>query len=722
MPVEAAAITPQHYIVTTSRASKERVLVLKQADTFGVFDTFGDIDAGERCEEGIFHNGTRFLSRFALSLAGGRPLLLSSNVRRDNIVLAVDLTNPDVYFKDEVVLPRGALHIYRSKFLWRAACHERLQVRSFSLSEVEIVLVVRLAADYADIFEVRGEERSRRGKILDPSLGDHSVTLGYEGLDRVLRRTTISCSPRPLSISGSEIHVALRLRPKAEVSFDLVVQCELEDAPRSVPGYDAALAESEKMYAGTERLESSIHSTNEQFNTWIRRSLADLNMMLTATRHGLYPYAGVPWFSTPFGRDGIITALECLWLAPGVARGVLTYLAATQATDFSDEQDAEPGKILHETRGGEMAALNEVPFARYYGSVDSTPLFVMLAAAYYKRTGDLAFVRSIWPNIELALDWIDRYGDADRDGFVEYSRRSRSGLVQQGWKDSYDSVFHAGGRLAEPPITLCEVQGYVYAAKTGAAMLAGALGGRERSEQLSRQAAELQERFEKAFWSEEIGAYALALDGAKQACLVRASNQGHCLWTGIARPDHARIIADSLLRDTFFSGWGVRTLASTETCYNPMSYHNGSVWPHDNAILVAGLARYQFKEHALKILSGLFEASTYCDLHRLPELFCGFARRPGRAPTLYPVACSPQAWACGAVAMMLADCLGVDIDAPGRQLTFLRPMLPEYLPEMHVTHLVVGEAVVDLSLYRYPSVVAVTVARRRGDLDVITLN
>jgi glycogen debranching enzyme len=410
-----------------------------------------------------------------------------------------------------------------------------------------------------------------------------------------------------------------------------------------------------------------------------------------------------------------------LWVDEKIAAGVLRTLAATQATNFDPGSDAQPGKILHEARNGEMANVGEVPFRRYYGTVDATPLFLMLAGMYFERTADRKLIFELWPNIKAALHWIDTYGDRDGDGFVEYFRETDSGLANQGWKDSHDAVFHSDGSGAEGPIALCEVQGYVFAAKRAAAAMARVLGDGELARQLEEEAEHLREQFERAFWCPDLGTYALALDGDKRPCRVRASNAGHALFTGIADPQRARQTADTLMSPESVSGWGIRTLSCGEARYNPMSYHNGSVWPHDNALTALGFARYGFKAEAARVLEGLFSAATHQESRRLPELFCGFIRRPHRGPTAYPVACSPQAWSAATPFGLLAACLGLHLVHDDDQVCFQNPVAPEFLQEVVIRNLRLGPSRMDVRLHRYGHDMTANVLSRAGTAGLVVV-
>lgn len=718
-PRTVVEIEGRYYILATSSPADENDRVLKHGDSFAVFDRHGDIRPIGLSEEGIYHRGTRFLSGLILRLADERPLLLGSTTRGDNSRLAIDLTNPDMTL-DGQRLRSGTIHISRTKVLWAAACHERIELRNFGEVPVSLPMSVRFAADYVDLFEVRGLQRDRRGSLRSPRVTPATVVLGYVGLDGLRRQTRIAFERAPDTLDGGRATYRVELDPGATVQIEVRIACEFDRASRQI-AFTTALDRSGQELHGRVARSARISSSSDPFDEWVDRSLSDIVMMTSETAEGPYPYAGVPWFSTVFGRDGLVTALQMLWVQPWLARGVLGHLAATQATRDEPARDAQRGKILHEVRHGEMAALMEIPFGRYYGSHDATPLFIVLADAYYRHTADRDFIVQLWPSIERALAWLDGAADPDGDGFVEYERHTPIGLAHQGWKDSDDSIFHADGALAEGPIALCELQAYVYAARLGAATLADALGRADRASELRAQAERLRIRFEEAFWVEELGTYGIALDGDKRLCRVRTSNPGHCLFGGIVRPERAERVANELLSDAMFSGWGVRTLAAGQPRYNPMSYHDGSVWPHDNAITALGLARAGFHDHAARVMSGLFEASRNFDLARLPELFCGFSRRVGEGPTHYPVACSPQAWASGAVFMLLQACIGLEIDAPHRTLRFNRARVPVFLDHLRIDNLAVGDASLDLVLGRQPQGMSVDVVGRRGDVEVVSV-
>jgi glycogen debranching enzyme len=712
-------VKDQFYVLATSSLADDRTRVLKYGETFAVFNRLGDIESLGLGEQGLYHQGTRYLSRFVLRLGDKAPQLLRSTIQNDNAFLTLDMMNPDVHSGGRLILPRGSVHLFRSKFLWKDVCYDKLRLANFSLDPIETSICLEFAADFADIFQVRGVRRARTGDLLPAVVENDCVVLSYQGLDGQLRSTRLRFSPVPAQLSQNSVTFAAELEPRQETSIFITTSCEQQKSHRSIVDFGQAMSEALRSSEEAKLQFCRITTSDNRFNSWLSRSEADIHMMINGNPEGAYPYAGVPWFNTVFGRDGILTAMECLWAAPWIARSVLKYLAETQATEVIPDQEAEPGKILHEMRHGEMASLKEVPFGRYYGSVDATPLFVMLAGAYLDFSGDLPFIREIWPNLLAALHWVDIYGDADGDGFVEYQAKMKRGLAQQGWKDSHDSVFHQDGSLASAPIALCEVQAYVYGAKRAAARIAARFELPELAQKFDREAAVIRDQFELQFWDEDLGLYVLALDGEKRPCRVGSSNAGQCLWPGIASQEHASRLSKTLFSESLFCGWGIRTIGSGEVRYNPMSYHNGSVWPHDNAIIASGLARYGYKREALRILGGLFEASTFIELNRLPELFCGFHRRSDlEGPTLYPVACSPQAWAAGSPYLLLQACLGITIEPVEHVVQLSSPQLPDAIDQLELTNLRVGDLSIDLRLRRNGPGIILDVLRTDNDIKV----
>ncbi|MEQ1490208.1 MAG: amylo-alpha-1,6-glucosidase [Terricaulis sp.] len=707
-------------VAAKSSLQEQRPRTLKHGDTFAVYDQNGDIIATPGSPEGLFHADMRHLSHLSLTLNGARPMLLRSGLRDDNAALICDLSNPDLHdARGTLVLRHDTIHIRRVRLLWEGAAYERIAIKNFDIHTQNLRLSFTFAADFADIFEVRGATRAARGRDEPARIENDGVSLSYTGLDQRLRETRLRFDPEPNSLTANRAEFQLELGPgQTKIIFFEVCCSGLPAIASPDRAFLDAFTKSRRSLRASRRRGVAIEPSNQLFGEAMQRSVADLYMLCTDTPEGPYPYAGIPWFSTVFGRDGIITALQTLWFDPSIARGVLLHLAANQATEIDAAADAEPGKILHELRRSEMAELGEVPFRRYYGSIDSTPLFVMLAGAYVERTDDLHAAQALWPHVQAALAWIDNYGDRDGDGFVEYFRQTEQGLANQGWKDSHDSIFHADGSPAEGPIALVEVQAYVYAAWRAAAEIARRLGAAEIAHDLDARAKEFRHRFDKAFYDESIGTYVLALDGAKRPCRVRSSNAGHALFTGVALPERAEQVAKTLMAS--FSGFGIRTIAASETRYNPMSYHNGSIWPHDNALIASGFSRYGFRAEAAQIFTGLFDAATYMDLRRLPELFCGFPRQSGAGPVFYPVACAPQAWATATPLMLLQACLGLSFEPRSKRLRFDRPMLPSFVNEVTLRNLTLGDAEIDVALKRTGDDVLVHVLRRTGDCEIVT--
>jgi glycogen debranching enzyme len=677
---------------------------LKDGNAFLLADALGDIEAPDG---GLFWDDTRMLSRLQLQVADSRPSLLGAAISQDNVLFTAQLTNRPLPAPGEHSIPRGVIHLERTRFLWAAQLYERLKITNFSSRDAQLPLTVRFAADFADIFEVQGHVRKRRGEPLAPEIGVAAVRLAYRGLDR-MRAVEIRFSVAPLSLSGDEAQLCIGVQRGRAAELFLEIGAETVARPTSQRFEEALQAACASMQARA-KVGTVIDTSGRLFDQWLAKSRSDLALLTTELPTGPYPYAGIPWFATPFGRDAIITALQTLWLNPQLAAGVLRFLASTQANEVNAFRDSEPGKILHEMRRGEMAALHEVPFGQYYGGVDTTPLFIMLAGAYESSTGDAGLIDRLWPNLLAATAWIEHRMEHSGSGFIDYARGTDTGLVNQAWKDSGDSIFHADGRIPAPPIAVVEVQGYAYAAFRVMSRLAAMREDKERSVAWSARARRLRSEIERRFWVPELNFYALAIDGEGQPCCVHASNAGHLLYCGVPSPERGAVVANALLGERFASGWGIRTLAEGEARYNPMSYHNGTVWPHDTALCAAGIARYLGRPAMVDVLSQMFEVATQFAM-RLPELYCGFARTPGQAPTPYPVACVPQAWSCGSVFMLLQACLGLQIDGPRKEVRIEQPQLPIGIETIHLADIAVGGARIDLSFERVQQQVIVAPA------------
>lgn len=680
----------------------QRLYALKDRDTFIVADSHGDI-AG--AADGLFHDDTRILSRWEVMLGDKSPTLLSGAVSQDNVYFTSHGLNRAIPVPAGPAGPPGVVHIERKRFLWADRLYERIRLTNYNADAFVLPLVIRFAADFRDMFEVRGAQRRKRGRVFVPEIADRSVRFGYEGLDKVTRASVVAFSDNPASLTAGEAQFQVSL--KTDECRDIYVEVGATEA--ETPGrvrFRAAAARARYAMRERRRKGARITTNGRLFNAWIDKSRADLALLTTPMKSGPYPYAGIPWFSTCFGRDGIITAWQILWFEPALAKGVLSYLAEWQAEEVSAFRDSEPGKIMHETRRGEMSALGEVPFGRYYGGVDTTPLFVALAGAYAERTGDWAQLERWWPALERAAAWIVAKAEQHPLGLISYARAMDGGLTNQGWKDSGDSIFHADGSFPEGPVALVEVQGYAYAAYRTMAAMTARRGDPDAAERWSARAAGLRNVVEERFWMADEGFYGIALDGRNALCRVVGSNPAHLLFTGLPRADRAEKVAKRLFTGDFFSGWGLRTLATDQRRFNPMSYHNGSVWPHDTALAALGLSYYGERDGVVKLTSALFEAASQFDM-RLPELFCGFPRSAGEPPVAYPVACLPQAWAAGAVFMLLQACLGLSIDGEGTEVEIRNPTLPIGIDRLSIAGLQVGDGAIDLTFERQGSRVAV---------------
>ncbi|HTC24482.1 MAG TPA: glycogen debranching N-terminal domain-containing protein [Gemmatimonadales bacterium] len=699
----------------TSQAAlldEERRLVLKHDRLFLVATMRGDIHGKPRGGLGLFQDDTRLLNVYELRVAGGPPSVLSYEAPRAYCA-QVDLAVNDVPFGGDAWDPKYAVHIRRELIL-ADRLYERLTLTNYLARPVDYWIELALGSDFADIFEVRGWQRGRRGTLLFPEPRGDSLHLAYQGLDGKVIQTAIWFRRPPSLLTGHTARWEMTLARDTPWEVEWEVRGDpVTERPTAEPRFGATKAALEDGYRAWRLAGSNWKTDAPRFDVVLRRAIDDLAALYGEVDGAPVITAGIPWYSTVFGRDSIIASLQTLPFNSRIARETLRYLARRQGAKTDRFTEEEPGKILHETRRGELARTGEIPHVPYFGSVDATPLWLILLHETWRWTGDTRLVTELLPNAERALAWIDGVGDPDQDGFVEYE--GSAVLRNQGWKDSGDAVAFPDGRRAEGPIALVEVQGYVYDAKVRMAALYRALGRETRAAQLEAEAATLRQAVVDQFWSEELRSFVLALDGSKCPIPTVTSNAGHLLWSRVPTKEQAAALGRRLLEADLFSGWGVRTLSTSHPVYNPMSYHNGSVWPHDNAILVLGLALNDQVEQALPIVRGLHDVAVRSDFQRLPELFCGLRRQRGVRPIQYPVSCSPQAWASGAVFMMLQAVLGLYPDAPAGILHVRNPSLPDFLNELTVSGLRVGDSFVTLEFRRYRERTLVNLLDVTGD-------
>ena len=731
-PETVVKVGSELYVLASSLASRRLTQVLADGHSFAIFDSAGDVMELPSEALGLFHRDTRYLSRFELRVAGQTPYLLNSFLSDDKAQLQVNLTNRDFGSEPgKIDLPHNSIQFQRSWVLEQATLFHRLMVRNFTQAPAALELELRFGVDFADLFEVRGVKRPRHGEMLAPERRKNRIKFLYRGLDDEVRFSELRFNRAPTVLDAEHAVYSLKLEAESDLRLDLSIECGVQRAAAGKPAkaariapaaasmsFERALQARRAQIAHSEAGWAKLTAGNELVNSLLRHSECDLTSIMAHEAGGTYIMAGIPWFATLFGRDSILTALSMLPFCPAIAAGTLRALARFQGTTVNLERAEQPGKIVHEMRFGEMAALHEIPFGHYYGSVDSTPLFLWLFGRYVMSTGDLKLAEELWPHVVRAIDWVEKYGDSDGDGYVEYIRETPQGLFNQGWKDSSDSISHADGSLARPPIALCEVQGYVYAAFTTIAQAAARMNRNAVASRLSDRAKALKATFVRDFWLEDEGIIALALDGDKKPCRVMASNAAHCLAAGLLNPDQSAVLAARLMADDMFSGWGVRTLSTTARRYNPMSYHNGSVWPHDNAMAALGLARIPGRSGALRIAQGLFDAASVLHAGSLPELFCGFAREARLGPVPYPVACHPQAWAASSVMMMLQAILGLQIDGFAGRLVIDSPVLPNGIGSLAIEGMRVGSGSASFTVRGSSKGATVEITDKRGPVSI----
>jgi len=700
--------------------ARDELLALKSGGMFVCARRDGDIRPAHASGEGLYIEDTRHLSELCLTVGGLLPVPLAS-VMESGHYAVINATNPVLQSAVGAPVPQETLNVRRTVLISDRLFY-RVRVRNFGSEAVMTVAGLSLAADFADVFEVRGVSRRTSGRLLQPTHDQDRVRFGYVAADGEERETLVELEPAParVRVDGDRVHVEwdVQLDMRESISLWITVTTTGVGGGKAEPTAAEAAAALDSAHARWVGACAQLSTDNELFDRLIDASVRDLHALMMPVGADQLPAAGIPWYVAPFGRDSLLSACELLMINPQVARGTLLVLAGLQAQTDEGWRDAEPGKILHELRTGELARTGRIPHTPYYGTVDATPLFLMVAGGYYRWTLDLDTMVRLRPALDAALAWIDEWGDRDGDGFVEYERRAPAGLINHGWKDSHDSIVHADGSLAQGPIALVEVQGYVYEAKLWIADVYEALGDSPRADRLRAEAGALRAAFNEAFWDPDEGFFALALDGRKQQVRSVTSNPAHCLYCGIVDDDKAAQVAERLMAADMFSGWGIRTLSGSSPAYNPMSYHNGSIWPHDNAIAAAGLKRYGFDAATTRIAAGLFDVAAGARDFRLPELFCGFQRDGSRAIVAYPVACIPQAWAAAAPFMLLQAMLGISAHAPNNMLTVDRPRLPAWLQAVEIRGIRVGDSKVSLAFRHTGPSTAFSLLAQQGNVRV----
>lgn len=692
--------------------------LIKEGDLFLITDRAGNITKNTDTQYGLYTKDTRFLSRYELFVDNIKPFILSSGETEDSIN-NIYLTNVNFEKSEsEEVL------IKREQIIFNGMVYDRILVKNYFSQPLTLKLSLKVEADYLDIFQVRNYVKEKRlGVILNPFKVKNGIILGYLGKDGVRRETELKILTGEGEVYKNRIEFSFKLKREQEKELTIGIIPRIEGQKltnKNIISFKRARKKIRSNYKKWEEDSLIIKTDNKNFNQLTNRSLSDLKLLLNDLGEGFVPIAGIPWYAVPFGRDSIITSLQTLMVNTKIAQGTLKTLARFQGKEVNKDTEEEPGKIMHEIRFGELAHLNLIPHTPYYGTIDATPLFLILAVEYFHWTGDLTFIRKVLPNLFAALEWIDKYGDIDQDGYVEYDPKNPKWAANQGWKDSTDSSVHQDGSLAVPPIALVEVQGYVYQAKKGMAEIFFCLGEKDKAKKLEKDVRELKDRFNRDFWMEERKYFAFGLDYKKKQIASITSNPGHCLYSGIVNQDKSEAVVKKLLSDEMFSGWGIRTMAENEVGYNPTSYHNGSIWPHDNSIIINGLIRYNYHREANKVINGLIKASQYFNYNRLPELFCGFSQKETKRPIEYPVACSPQAWACGSIYLTIKSLLGINTDVINDRI-YLKPIFPDMINKIEVKNLKIDDNRVDFTLIKEESHMKISEVKIKGNTKLILL-